>query len=56
MEKDRIKHVYDAYLKDEKIIQKWSSLNIGNQIISEQRYYMLQDLLKKNIRPWMCKW
>ena len=48
MEKDRIKHVYDAYLKDEKIIQKWSSLNIGNQIISEQRYYMLQDLLKKN--------
>ena len=22
MEKDRIKHVYDAYLKDEKIIQK----------------------------------
>ena len=49
-EKERIKIVYDKYIKSEKFIKKWSNRNIGNKKINiELEYELLSILNKKQI-------
>lgn len=44
-EKDRVNHVYDNYLKNEKYLNKWSSSNIGNKIIADEFLKEVKKLL-----------
>ena len=49
-EKERIKIVYDKYIKSEKFIKKWSNRNIGNKKINiELEYELLSILNQKQI-------
>ena len=44
-EKDRVNHVYDNYLKNEKYLNKWSSSNIGHKIIAAEFLKEVEKLL-----------
>ena len=44
-EKDRINKIYNSYLQNKKITEKWSNKNNGNRIISDQRRSLTIKLL-----------
>ena len=46
-ERERIKNVYTKYMSDETFYKKWSSNNLGNQFIFEERYQAIEKLLFK---------
>jgi ubiquinone/menaquinone biosynthesis C-methylase UbiE len=46
-EKERIKTVYDKYIKSEKFIKKWSNRNSGNKKINIELEYEIKNILNK---------
>ena len=43
-----IENIYDEYLKNDKILKKWSSENRGNKIHHEERFNKVKFLIEKN--------
>lgn len=48
LERLRIETVYNGYLNNKKVINKWSEKNIGNQISIKDRNSKVKDLFIKN--------
>ena len=46
-EKERIRTIYDNYIKNDKYIRKWSSINIGNKKINFELEYEIKNILEE---------